>query len=147
MTRHDDPGVLMPSAPAPDLTPHIPALAQVAQVDGRVLANVDSSDLTPADWATLARTIADSQADFDGFVVLHGTDTMAALVCIKRYYNGAQVPVPVLAGTGRCNLQSRWQNVAGCPRRGAGCSAGRTTTPTSRTQAWWSRCCSTQWRS
>ena len=101
MTRKDDPGVLMPSAPAPDLTPHIPALAQVAQVQGKVLANVDSSDLTPADWATLARTIAECHDDFEGFVVLHGTDTMAfTAAALSFMLQGRHKPV-VLTGSQR----------------------------------------------
>lgn len=38
---------------------------------------IDSSNVTPALWIELARLIRDSYASFDGFVVLHGTDTMA----------------------------------------------------------------------
>ena len=39
----------------------------------------DSSDLGPADWATLAQDIKSNYLHFDGFVVLTGTDTMAYL--------------------------------------------------------------------
>ena len=44
----------------------------------------DSSDLGPADWATLARDIKANYLHFDGFVIITGTDTMAycATVCI-----------------------------------------------------------------
>jgi L-asparaginase len=38
---------------------------------------IDSSDMSPADWATIAREIEAHYWDFDGFVVLQGTDTMA----------------------------------------------------------------------
>lgn len=38
---------------------------------------LDSSNMVPADWAVIARDIADRAADYDGFLVLHGTDTMA----------------------------------------------------------------------
>jgi L-asparaginase len=64
---------------------------------------IDSSNVTPADWLRLARLIAHHYADFDGFVVLHGTDTMAysaaALSFLLEYlgkpvvFTGAQVPV------------------------------------------------------
>lgn len=37
---------------------------------------LDSTDLRPADWCRIAAHILDLYADFDGFVVLHGTDTM-----------------------------------------------------------------------
>lgn len=38
---------------------------------------LDSSDMTPADWSRIARGIVAHYDDFDGFIVLHGTDTMA----------------------------------------------------------------------
>lgn len=38
---------------------------------------IDSSNMNPACWARIASVIADRYEDFDGFVVLHGTDTMA----------------------------------------------------------------------
>jgi len=38
---------------------------------------LDSSNMTPADWLKIAQDIATHYADYDGFVVLHGTDTMA----------------------------------------------------------------------
>ena len=38
---------------------------------------VDSSDMTPAYWLDIARAIAKRYDTFDGFVILHGTDTMA----------------------------------------------------------------------
>ena len=38
---------------------------------------IDSSDMTPRFWSQLVRIIADRYDDYDGFVILHGTDTMA----------------------------------------------------------------------
>lgn len=38
---------------------------------------VDSSNMGPTDWVAVARLLARLEADYDGFVVLHGTDTMA----------------------------------------------------------------------
>ncbi|MDP1612722.1 MAG: asparaginase [Sulfuritalea sp.] len=38
---------------------------------------VDSSDISPAEWKEMAAKIAAAYSDFDGFVILHGTDTMA----------------------------------------------------------------------
>lgn len=38
---------------------------------------IDSTNATPADWQKIGRDIAARYADHDGFVVLHGTDTMA----------------------------------------------------------------------
>ena len=38
---------------------------------------LDSSDMEPADWHRLAKDISHRYSDFDGFLVLHGTDTLA----------------------------------------------------------------------
>lgn len=38
---------------------------------------VDSADMCPQDWATIATAISDNYYEYDGFVVIHGTDTMA----------------------------------------------------------------------
>jgi L-asparaginase len=37
---------------------------------------LDSADMTPKDWVRIAQAIVERDRDFDGFVVLHGTDTM-----------------------------------------------------------------------
>ena len=64
---------------------------------------IDSSNVTPADWLHLARLIGQHYAAFSGFVILHGTDTMAysaaALSFLLEFlgkpvvFTGAQVPV------------------------------------------------------
>src|SRR5204863_1988049 len=38
---------------------------------------LDSANMTPVEWVKIARDIAGNYAKYDGFVVLHGTDTMA----------------------------------------------------------------------
>ena len=38
---------------------------------------LDSSDMGPGDWLNIATTIHTHYYDYDGFVVIHGTDTMA----------------------------------------------------------------------
>ena len=38
---------------------------------------LDSSNMTPVEWVKIARDIAGVYDRYDGFVVLHGTDTMA----------------------------------------------------------------------
>lgn len=64
---------------------------------------IDSSNVTPADWLRLAQLIGHHYPDFDGFVVLHGTDTMAYSAAALSFllenlgkpvvFTGAQVPV------------------------------------------------------
>ena len=38
---------------------------------------IDSSDVVPENWALMARTVYEHYDQYDGFVVLHGTDTMS----------------------------------------------------------------------
>lgn len=38
---------------------------------------IDSSDMTPADWQAIAKDIQQHYDEYDGFVILHGSDTMA----------------------------------------------------------------------
>lgn len=38
---------------------------------------IDSSDMSPADWQQIADDIKANYDKYDGFVILHGTDTMA----------------------------------------------------------------------
>ena len=68
----------------------------------------------PSDWLRIARDIAQHRHHYDGFVVLHGTDTMAytasALAFLLRglgkpvVVTGSQIPLGVLRSDGRQNL-------------------------------------------
>jgi L-asparaginase len=75
---------------------------------------LDSAAARPADWLRIAADLAARADEFDGFVVLHGTDTMAytasALAFLLRglgkpvVITGAQIPIGVLRSDGRQNL-------------------------------------------
>ena len=62
---------------------------------------IDSSNMNPAHWAQVAKMIADAYDDFDGFVVLHGTDTMAYTASALSFMlRGLAKPV-ILTGSQR----------------------------------------------
>ncbi len=75
---------------------------------------IDSSNVTPDNWLTLARMIRDNYARYDGFVVLHGTDTMSYTASALSFlledlakpvvFTGSQIPIGVLRTDGRENL-------------------------------------------
>ena len=75
---------------------------------------VDSSDIGPDQWVSIARIIADNYDRFDGFVVLHGTDTMAYTASALSFmlenlgkpvvFTGSQLPVGELRTDGKENL-------------------------------------------
>jgi len=52
-------------------------IAKLKDKRGREMEPLDSSDINADHWAAMARAIADNYDDWDGFVLLHGTDTMA----------------------------------------------------------------------
>ena len=59
------------------LTEQVPELQRLADVEVRIVYNLDSSDIGPSEWTALANVIAEARPHYDGFVVIHGTDTMA----------------------------------------------------------------------
>ena len=75
---------------------------------------IDSSNVAPANWLALARLIRDNYARYDGFVVLHGTDTMSYTASALSFlfenlakpvvFTGSQIPIGVLRTDGRENL-------------------------------------------
>jgi len=85
---------------------------------------IDSSNVTPADWRLLAALIGQHYADFDGFVVLHGTDTMAYSAGALSYllehlgkpvvFTGAQVPVGRPRSDAARNLLTALDVAAAC---------------------------------
>lgn len=57
---------------------------------------IDSSNATPADWQAIGRDIAARYNEYDGFVVLHGTDTMAyTAAALSFMLQGLRKPVVV----------------------------------------------------
>ncbi|MBX7212428.1 MAG: asparaginase [Thermoflexales bacterium] len=85
---------------------------------------LDSSEMTPARWRRIAEDIASRYDDYDGFVVLHGTDTMAytasALAFMLRgpktvIVTGSQIPLCELRSDGRENLIASVLLAAGRP--------------------------------
>lgn len=75
---------------------------------------LDSSNMSPAEWMKIARDIAGNYEDYDGFVVLHGTDTMAYTASALPFIleglgkpvvvTGSQIPLVELRSDGRDNL-------------------------------------------
>jgi len=77
MLPHDQGGALAPSHYAENVLPFVKGLEAEVDLQGMALCNLDSCDITPAHWDAMAEAVASRLDDFDGFVILHGTDTMA----------------------------------------------------------------------
>lgn len=75
---------------------------------------MDSSDMTPEDWQHIADDIAAHYDEYDGFVILHGTDTMAFTASALSFMlenlskpvivTGSQIPLAELRSDGQINL-------------------------------------------
>src|SRR2546427_8613135 len=75
---------------------------------------LDSSNMTPAEWAKIARDIAEHYDDYHGFLVLHGTDTMAYTASALPFMlhglgkpvliTGSQIPLCEVRNDARENL-------------------------------------------
>lgn len=77
---------------------------------------IDSSDVEPSLWQKLAGLIKEKYEDYDGFIVLHGTDTMAYSASALSFmldgltkpviFTGSQLPIGVPRTDGRENIIS-----------------------------------------
>lgn len=79
--------------------------AAIGAKDGAIevmdLLSIDSTNIAPTHWQTVARRVADVRTDYDGFIVTHGTDTMAYTAAALYYMlDGLDRPV-VLTGSQR----------------------------------------------
>ena len=60
-----------------DLVAEVPSLGRIAELETRILFHMDSANMQPADWVTIAREVHAQLPSYDGIVIVHGTDTMA----------------------------------------------------------------------
>lgn len=85
---------------------------------------IDSSNVTPAFWVQLATVIEENYEKYDGFVVLHGTDTMAYSASMLSFmlenldkpviFTGSQLPMGVVRTDGRDNFINAIEIAAAC---------------------------------
>lgn len=92
-------GGLAPALTGEQLVAFVPEVAQVCHVEVAQVMNVDSTNMRPEGWLTVAGEVRRRYDDFDGFVVLHGTDTLAYTAAGLSYLvQGSPKPI-VLTGS------------------------------------------------
>lgn len=109
----------VPSSYLADLAAEVPVLKKIADVDSKILYQVDSSDMQPEQWIELARLIHASLPRYDGVVVVHGTDTMAYTASALGFLlpdldrpvilTGSQRPLDRIRSDARQNLIDAFQ--------------------------------------
>ncbi len=91
-----------------------PRLKEIADIDLHYVINIDSSDMLPKTWDDIAKVIYENHEKYDGFVVIHGTDTMAYTSSGVSFalqhpgkpivFTGSQIPGHNLESDARHNL-------------------------------------------
>ena len=94
---------LAPELTTEQLLSHIPSIRDICQADCVQLLNLDSTNMTPIHWQTIVRCLREHYWSYDGFVLTHGTDTMAYTAAALSYMvqnspkpiilTGAQKPI------------------------------------------------------
>ena len=106
--------VLTPGNLQEELASHVPELNQIADIDVQIPFNEDSANVGISHWQQLAQTINSKMDDYDGFIVIHGTDTMVytasaisfSLINLKKpvLFTSAQRPLSKLRSDARMNI-------------------------------------------
>lgn len=106
---------LAPSLSGTELLACLPELSTLCEAHTLPLYAIDSTDMTPAHWLGLARAIEEHYDAYDGFVVCHGTDTLAYTAAALSYLiqdsakpvvlTGAQKPISFSITDAKRNLR------------------------------------------
>lgn len=102
-----------------DILLELPVLKQVAEIETRLLFELDSSDMQPEHWVELAAVVHEALQKYDGVVIVHGTDTMAYTASALAFLlpgldrpvvlTGAQRPLSSIRTDARSNLEDACQ--------------------------------------
>lgn len=114
MMRGGDPAPLASDVYTHDLLMELPVLRKIAEIETRILFNLDSADMQPHHWVEIATTVHEELASYDGFVIVHGTDTMAYTASALAFllpgldrsvvFTGSQTPLIEVRTDARANL-------------------------------------------
>lgn len=113
---------LAPELTTEQLLSHIPAISEICEADCVQLLNLDSTNITPEHWLLMARCIRENYERYDGFVLTHGTDTMAYTAAALSYLvqgspkpivlTGAQKPIGFDSTDSKINLADAFRCAA-----------------------------------
>lgn len=106
---------LSPALSAPEILTYVPEVEKLCEIDVLQICNIDSTNITPKIGIDIAGTIKKNYDFYDGFVILHGTDTMAYTSAALSYMiqnsrkpiviTGAQKPINIDGTDAKVNLR------------------------------------------
>lgn len=124
-SSHSDSG-LAPGLHGNDILSRIAGLTDGFRIDEEELFLLDSSNIQPEEWSLIAKRVYDRRKEYDGIVIIHGTDTLAytagalsfALqqIEIPVVLTGSQVSIenPIADATENCRTALHMA-ASGCP--------------------------------
>ncbi len=105
---------LKPQITPEELLEYIPQVKEICEVETIQLLNLDSSNMEPQHWKKMVHCIRENYDAYDGFVIAHGTDTMAYTAAALSYMiqnstkpiviTGAQKPIDLEITDAKSNL-------------------------------------------
>lgn len=87
---------VVPAENIDDINRLLPSIKDVANLEMHVLANKDSTNVNHEDWTKIAYHIFQNKDAYDGFIITHGTNTMAYTASALSLALGADFPKPVV---------------------------------------------------
>ena len=110
----EDGNGLSPALTGEELAQSVPEISGLCELDVVQPMNIDSTNMRPSDWMRIRDVIVEGYADHDGFVILHGTDTMSYTAAALSYLiqdspkpiilTGAQKPISFDSTDSKVNL-------------------------------------------
>lgn len=111
----ETPHGLIPALTSDELLSFLPEIGNDISLTTKSILNLDSTDITPQHWLTMAAAVREAYDDYDGFVICHGTDTMAYTAAALSYLiqnsakpvviTGAQKPIGMEITDAKANLR------------------------------------------
>lgn len=105
---------LVPAMASGEILQYVPSVFGLCHVDQIQLMNIDSTNMQPKHWLMISKAIYDNYDKYDGFVILHGTDTMSYTAAALSYLiqnspkpivlTGAQRPIDKEITDAKLNL-------------------------------------------
>lgn len=105
---------LSPGLSSEEVLSYIPQVESVCEVDTIQVCSIDSTNVTPDHWKLISTTVEQYYEQYDGFVICHGTDTLAYTAAALSYMiqnskkpiivTGAQKPIDMEITDAKTNL-------------------------------------------
>lgn len=114
MTKNTETGALDIAHGADQFFRLEPRIVEIAEIHVRHIMNIDSTNALPENWQQIGQAIKEEYENYDGFLITHGTNTMAYAASALSFslqnigkpvvLTGAQIPAEIISTDGRNNL-------------------------------------------